>query len=164
MQPADTIEELRKFADRIKRSLYYYCLNDSYLHKELNKLEEDDATFKKCFDAAVGAEQKRKSLQEIGKGTAGLDQSGVNICRVDASAKASNSNNQYGDSSSHNQSSSSQQYNQFGSNVQAGSSQQLYNSGRGARRPSYNQQSESQSGGGPNRSGPWWYKRNAQCF
>ena len=102
-------------------------------------------------------------MQEIGKGTAGLDQSGVNISRVEASAKASNSNNQYGDSSSYNQSSSSQQYNQFGGNVQAGSSQQLYSSGRGARRPSYNQQSESQSGGGPNRSGPWWYKRNV-CF
>ena len=42
LQPADTIEELRKFADRIKRSLYYYCLNDLYLHKELNKLAEDD--------------------------------------------------------------------------------------------------------------------------
>ena len=164
MQPADTIEELRKFADRIKRSLYYYCLNDSYLHKELNKLEEDDATFKKCFDAAVAAEQKRKSLQEIGKGAAGLDHSGVNISRVDVSAKASNSNNQSGDSSSYNQSSSSQPYNQSGGNVQAGSSQQLYSSGRGSRRPGYNQQSQSQSGDGSNRSGAWWYRKSGQCF
>ena len=61
MQPADTIEELRKFTDRIKRSLYYYCLGDPYLHKELNKLEEDGTNFEKCFDAAVVAEQKRKS-------------------------------------------------------------------------------------------------------
>ena len=60
MNPADTIEELRKFADLVKRSLYYYCLGNQYLHKELNKLEEDGASFKKCFDAAVVAEQKRK--------------------------------------------------------------------------------------------------------
>ena len=123
----------------IKRSLYYYCLNDSYLHKELNKLEEDDATFKKCFDVAVVAEQKRKLLQEIGKGAAGLDHSGINVSRVDVSAKASNSNNQSGGSSSYNQSSSSQPYNQSGGNVQAGSSQQLYSSGRELWRPGYNQ-------------------------
>ena len=101
--------------------MYYYCLEDPYLHKELNKLEEDGASFKKCFDAAVVAEQKRKSLQEIGKGAAGLDPySGISVSRVDASGKSSNSNNQSGGSSqSYNQSGSSQPYNQSGGNSQA---------------------------------------------
>ena len=100
VNPADTIEELRKFADLMKISLYYYCLGDQYLHKELNKLEEEGATFKKCFDAAVVAEQKRKSLQEISKGAAALDPySGISVSRVEASGKSGNSNNQSGGNS-----------------------------------------------------------------
>ena len=99
MKPNDEMGELRRFADLMKRSLYYFCLGDQYLHKELNKLKKDGASFKKCFDQAVVAEQKRKSLQEIGKGTAGLDPyGGVSVSKVDTSGKSSNFNNQSGGS------------------------------------------------------------------
>ena len=38
--------EYAKFADLMKRALYYYCLDDHYLQKELCELEEADSTFK----------------------------------------------------------------------------------------------------------------------
>ena len=52
MKP-ESEDELRKFADLIKRSLYYHCLEDQYIHKELCELAEDDSNFKKFFDTAV---------------------------------------------------------------------------------------------------------------
>ena len=54
--------ECRIFADLVKRALYYYCLDDQYLQKELCELEEVDSNFKKCFDQVCIAEQKRKSF------------------------------------------------------------------------------------------------------
>ena len=42
--------ECRKFADLIKRALYYYCLDDQYIQKELCDLDEADNSFKKYFD------------------------------------------------------------------------------------------------------------------
>ena len=43
-------DEHKKFADLMKRFLYYYCLDDQYLQKELCELEEADTNFKKYFD------------------------------------------------------------------------------------------------------------------
>ena len=56
-------DEYEKFADLMKRALFYYCLDDHFLQKELCKLEEADSTFKKYFDQACVSEQKRKSFQ-----------------------------------------------------------------------------------------------------
>ena len=53
-------DECVKFADLMKRALYYYCLDDQYIQKEFCELEEADSTFKKYFDQACIAEQKRK--------------------------------------------------------------------------------------------------------
>ena len=44
-----TDPECRAFADLMKRSLFYYCLDDKYLQKELCELE-GDFTFKKFYD------------------------------------------------------------------------------------------------------------------
>ena len=66
-------DEYKKFADLVKRALYYYCLDDHYLQKELCELEKADTNFKKYFDQACIAEQKRKSFQEIGTSRAKLD-------------------------------------------------------------------------------------------
>ena len=53
-----TAEEYESFADLIKRALFYYCLEDKYLQKELCELE-GDLTFKKFYDQACIAEQRR---------------------------------------------------------------------------------------------------------
>ena len=79
--------ECRRFADLVKRALYYYCLDDQYLQKELCKLEED-SNFKKYFDQACIAEQKRKSFQEIGTSGAKLDPTGgISVSKVDTSER-----------------------------------------------------------------------------
>ena len=58
MTPSGEAENA-KFADLMKRALFYYCLDDHYLQKELCELEEADSTFKKYFDqACVSAEEK----------------------------------------------------------------------------------------------------------
>ena len=75
MTPSSEAENA-KFADLMKRALYYYCLDDHYLQKELCELEEADSTFKKYFDQACISEQKRKSFQEIGTSGAKLDPTG----------------------------------------------------------------------------------------
>ena len=65
MTPEDTKVANRRFVDLIKRSLFYYCLNDPYLQKELCDLEGEQ-TYKSYFDQAVLAENKIKSFNEIG--------------------------------------------------------------------------------------------------
>ena len=55
-------DDLKMFADLIKRSLYYHCLEDQYIQKELCELSEADNNFKKFFDQAFVAESRRKSL------------------------------------------------------------------------------------------------------
>ena len=47
-----TEAENAKFADLMKRALFYYCLDDQYLQKDLCELGEEDCTFKKYFDQA----------------------------------------------------------------------------------------------------------------
>ena len=87
MTPSDA-DENAKFADLMKRALFYYCLDDHYLQKELCELEEADSTFKKYFDQACVSEQKRKSFQEIGTSGAQLDPTGaVSVSKWDASGK-----------------------------------------------------------------------------
>ena len=118
MKPNNEIAELRKFADLIKRVLYCFCLKDQYLHKELNKLDEDDANFKKYFDQALVAEQKRKSLQEIGQGAAALDPcGGISISKMDTSGRSGNYG-KFGGSNSHNNNGSSSHNNGSGSSHQ----------------------------------------------
>ena len=72
----NTEAEYRAFADLMKRSLFYYCLDDLYLQKELCELE-GDITFKRFYDQAIIAEQRRKSFQEIGESGAKLDPGGA---------------------------------------------------------------------------------------
>ena len=79
MIPGDDDIANRRFVDLIKRSLFYYCLDDPYLQKELCDLKRVQ-TYKTYFDQAVIAEQKRNSFSEIGVSDAKLDSaSGINI-------------------------------------------------------------------------------------
>ena len=64
MTPGDDNALCRKFTDLIRRSLFYYCLDDLYLQKELCDLK-GDLSYKNYIDLAVLAEQKRKSFSEI---------------------------------------------------------------------------------------------------
>ena len=87
MMPSSA-DENAKFADLMKRALFYYCLDDHFLQKELCELEEADSTFKKYFDQACVSEQKRKSFQEIGTSGAKLDLTGgFSMSKWDASGK-----------------------------------------------------------------------------
>merc|ERR1712179_750046 len=96
MTPSNEAENA-KFADLMKRALYYYCLNDQYLQKELCELEEVDSTFKRYFDQACIAEQKRKSFQEIGTSGAKLDPTGgVSVSKWDTSGKRDGNHGKFG--------------------------------------------------------------------
>ena len=53
--------ECRDFVDLIKRALFYCCLDDRYIQKELCEME-GEPSFKSYFDQAVMTEQKRNSL------------------------------------------------------------------------------------------------------
>ena len=68
----NTDEECRAFADLMKRALFYYCLDDLYIQKELCDME-GEPSFKAYFDQALIAEQRRKSFKEIGDSGARLD-------------------------------------------------------------------------------------------
>ena len=67
-----TEEELRNFADLIKRTLFYHSLCDAYIQKELCDMPGEPA-FKAYFDQAVLAEHKRKSFQDVGDSGAQID-------------------------------------------------------------------------------------------
>ena len=71
-----TEAELAQFADLMKRALFYYCLDDVYIQKDLCDMD-GEPTFKAYFDQAVMSEQKRKSFQEIGDSGAKLDPGGA---------------------------------------------------------------------------------------
>ena len=71
-----TDEECRAFADLMKRALFYYCLDDVYIQKDLCDMD-GVPTFKAYFDQAIISEQKRKSFQEIGDSGAKLDPGGA---------------------------------------------------------------------------------------
>ena len=86
MKP-ETEDELRSFADLIKRSLYYHCLEDQYIHKEFCKLSEADNNFKRFFDQAVLAESRRKLFEDNGTSGAKLDPAvGVAGSKVDTAS------------------------------------------------------------------------------
>ena len=60
----------------------------SIYKKELCEVEEGESNFKRCFDQACFAEEKRKSFQEIGTSGAKLDPSGgVSVRKLDTSGK-----------------------------------------------------------------------------
>ena len=91
MTPGNAAENAR-FADLMKRALFYYCLDDQYLQKELCELEEAGVTFKGFFDQACMSEQKRKAFQEIGTSGAQLDPSGgISVSKWDPSTRLSGS-------------------------------------------------------------------------
>ena len=71
-----TDAEKTAFVDLIKRSLFYFSLDDKYLQEQISNMKEDDPSLKKFFDEAVLAEQKHKSFQEIRVFSSQLDSSG----------------------------------------------------------------------------------------
>ena len=72
MSPA-TDQERVKFVDLIRRSLFYYGLEDTYLQQQICDHKDDDPSLKKFFDIACEAEQKRNSFQAIGVSSSQLD-------------------------------------------------------------------------------------------
>ena len=77
--------ENAKFVDLMKRALYYYCLDDQFLQKEICEFEEVDTTFQRYFDQACISEQKRKSFQDISTSGAKLDPTaGVSVNKWEA--------------------------------------------------------------------------------
>ena len=72
--PGDAAKNAR-FVDLIRRSLFYFCLEDKFLQEQLCNLKGDNLTLKMFFDEACVAEQKRKSFQEIGASSSHLDSS-----------------------------------------------------------------------------------------
>ena len=60
-----TDDERRQFADLMRKTMFYYSLNDTYIQKDLCDMP-GEPTFKEYFDQAVLSEQKRRSFQEIG--------------------------------------------------------------------------------------------------
>ena len=82
----ETEDELRKFADLVKMTAYYHCLEDQYIQKELCELSEADMNFKKFFDQAVTIESRRRSFQDIGASGAKLDPgNGITASKVETS-------------------------------------------------------------------------------
>ena len=71
-----TADEYQRFADLMRRTMFYYSLDDTYIQKDLCDME-GDPTFKEYFDQAVLSEQKRKSFSEIGDSSARLDPGGA---------------------------------------------------------------------------------------
>ena len=71
-----TADEYQQFADLMRRTLFYYCLDDAYIQKDLCDME-GEPSFKAYFDQAVLSEQKRKSFQEIEDSGAKLDPGGA---------------------------------------------------------------------------------------
>ena len=55
----DSEQERVKFVDLIKRSLFYFYLEDRFLQEQLCNIKDDDLTLQKFFDEACVAEQKR---------------------------------------------------------------------------------------------------------
>ena len=49
-----------KFVDLVKRSLFYFGLDDKYLQEQLCQLKDNDLTLKAFYEEACLAEQKRK--------------------------------------------------------------------------------------------------------
>ena len=79
MNPESPDDRIR-FVDLIKRSLFYFCLEDKFLQEQLCNLKDDDLTLKKFFDEACVAEQKWRSFQEIGVSSSHLDSSaGISV-------------------------------------------------------------------------------------
>ena len=143
--------ELRKFADLVIRALFYYCLDDHYIQKELCELDEADTNFKKYFDQACIAEQRRKSFQQIGKGAAELDPSGgISVSKLDTSGRSGN----HGKSGGGGSFKSGSQGNQFGgSSTQfggrnGGSSNNQYGGGGSQHNGSRNHGTQFGGGGG----------------
>ena len=59
MLPEDNNQNER-FVDLVKRSLFYFCLDDKYLQEQLCQLKGENLTLKMFMDEACAAELKRK--------------------------------------------------------------------------------------------------------
>ncbi|CAL4213510.1 unnamed protein product [Meganyctiphanes norvegica] len=78
-----------EFVDLVRRSLFYFCLEDKYLQEQLCSMKDAEPSLKKYFDEAVAAEAKRRSFQEIGVSSSHLDSSaGVSVNKWEASGKS----------------------------------------------------------------------------
>merc|ERR1711888_20988 len=71
-----TADENQQCVDLIRRTLFYYSLDDMYIQKDLCDMD-GDPSFKAYFDQAVLSEQKRRSFAEIGKSGSKLDPGGA---------------------------------------------------------------------------------------
>ena len=71
-----TADEYQRFADLMRKTLFYHSLDDTYLQKDLCDME-GEPTFKAYFDQAVLSEQKRRSFADIGESGASLDPGGA---------------------------------------------------------------------------------------
>ncbi|CAL4079357.1 unnamed protein product, partial [Meganyctiphanes norvegica] len=81
-----------EFVDLVRRSLFYFCLDDKYLQEQLCSMKEAEPSLKKYFDEAVAAEAKRRSFQEIGVSSSHLDSSaGLSVNKWEASGKGGQS-------------------------------------------------------------------------
>ena len=85
-----------KFMDLVKRSLFYFCLDDEYLQEQLCQLKDDNLTLKKFFDEACLAEQRKKSYNEIKASGSQLDSSGgISVNRWEARGSNSGKSSNY---------------------------------------------------------------------
>ena len=71
-----TADEYQQFADLMRRTMFYYCLDDTYIQRDLCDMD-GEPSFKAYFDQAMLSEQKRKSFMEIEDSGAKLDPGGA---------------------------------------------------------------------------------------
>ena len=71
-----TPDENQQCVDLIRRTLFYYSLDDVYIQKDLCDMD-GEPSFKAYFDQAVLSEQKRRSFAEIGESGSKLDPGGA---------------------------------------------------------------------------------------
>ena len=68
--------ENQQCVDLLRRTLFYYSLDDVYIQKDLCDMD-GDPSFKAYFDQAVLSEQKRRSFAQIGESGSKLDSDGA---------------------------------------------------------------------------------------
>lgn len=83
-----TDNERSAFIDLVKRSLFYFGLEDKYLQEQLCNLKSDKPSLKMYFDEAVAAESRRRSFEDIGVSSTHLDSSsGVSRSKWEANSQ-----------------------------------------------------------------------------
>ena len=77
-----TAAEYHQFADLMRRTIFYYCLNDAYIQRDLCDMD-GEPTFKAYFDQAVLSEQKRRSFQDSGACGVMFDPNAACVAQLD---------------------------------------------------------------------------------